>query len=603
MNRSLLIAIIFMSITCLLYYSIITKIGSITIYQRRNYVRTSSAVERFDENDALDEYHIPNQQIHDMAMKLNVSRENRYHKKIRLIAAFMQKDYIAVTMTSANLFAETVYCHYYDDDGIEFGQRFETKVFPESTIYCARKRKTKRIGITKNENDVPEIKIPVVDRTSVYTHFLSACIAPMYGDEPKWLHIVEFIEHYKIHGFTWFYVYVVDIDEYSRKILEDYERRKEIEVINLYDGFKRNNRFWHMPQIHDCLQRSRTHSKWTAFVDLDERLMMEKETIRAYLNTLNNDSISVVDFRQRWILKDTFLPEKYEDDEQLVSWMPTQKYTNSSSFGPPGHTIKCIVKSETVVSMFVHYPYQMYPGFKRIHIDPRVGYVRHYRDVNLGDWGKKWLAGITKFGNFSTTYYPKKYKNRLIENVKQRVHYVFASFVFKCLEIPEVKERILNELRRLAPKQRELIKETFPKIFESSRRNGQILFANYFAEHPHYKNIFPNFRGLQDSALLASNELANHASVYMCGLKEIVEVMDDEEKLTYFIARIARSHLKWNITKSHITNMIPGLEIVLKSCFGEAANEELITAYTALYDVIGNLLDIQKKLQARRPTC
>ncbi|CAI2352379.1 unnamed protein product [Caenorhabditis sp. 36 PRJEB53466] len=169
------------------------------------------------------------------------------------------------------------------------------------------------------------------------------------------------------------------------------------------------------------------------------------------------------------------------------------------------------------------------------------------------------------------------------------------------LNNPEAKLKMRQEMERLTEKQKQIFKETFPEIYKDFRHNGLVLFAKYFSEHPHYKNIWPQFRNLQDSALLASNQLANHCSVYMSGLKEIVEVMDDEEKLTYFMARIARSHVKWNINKYHITNMLEGIDNVLSRTFGDQLTSEVVEAYHTLYDVIGNLLDIQKKLVIRRP--
>ncbi|CAI5447918.1 unnamed protein product [Caenorhabditis angaria] len=168
------------------------------------------------------------------------------------------------------------------------------------------------------------------------------------------------------------------------------------------------------------------------------------------------------------------------------------------------------------------------------------------------------------------------------------------------LDNPAAKQKMRNEMARISDEQKQIYKETFPKIFQNAKRHGLVLFARYFSDHPHYKNIWPQFRSQQDSALIASNELANHASVYMCGLKEIVEVMDDEEKLTYFMARIARSHVKWNINKYHITNMIPGLDDVLKCCCGPEVDPKITEAWHLMYDVIGNLLDIQKKLVVRR---
>ena len=85
-----------------------------------------------------------------------------------------------------------------------------------------------------------------------------------------------------------------------------------------------------------------------------------------------------------------------------------------------------------------------------------------------------------------------------------------------------------------------------------------------FAEHPNYKDIWPQFRAIPDSSLFNSDSLQNHAYVYMAGLKvdrlsikqksyqSIVAAMEDEETLCKMCKKIAVSHIKWNINKYHI---------------------------------------------------
>ncbi|CAD6190779.1 unnamed protein product [Caenorhabditis auriculariae] len=204
---------------------------------------------------------------------------------------------------------------------------------------------------------------------------------------------------------------------------------------------------------------------------------------------------------------------------------------------------------------------------------------------------------------------------------------------------PEVKKLVHTELTRLTTEQKQLIQETFAEIAKAPVKNGLILFARYFSEFPHYKNIWPQFRAIPDSSLIVSDQLRNHASVYMSGLKEIVEKMDDDEILVNLTARIAISHVKWTISKQHITaekcthlenngdmkrrlrsqsfcllwrlfspllllthfqNMIPGLMDVLKTCLGDRYNQEVVDAWTTFYDVIGNVLNIQKAFVPRR---
>ncbi|WKY07322.1 hypothetical protein Q1695_007063 [Nippostrongylus brasiliensis] len=61
--------------------------------------------------------------------------------------------------------------------------------------------------------------VPIVDRTENAPKYrLSHCLSPLYGNGTKWLLFAEFLEHYKLMGVEHFYVYVKDIDDYSKLV-------------------------------------------------------------------------------------------------------------------------------------------------------------------------------------------------------------------------------------------------------------------------------------------------------------------------------------------------------------------------------------------------
>ncbi|WKY06476.1 hypothetical protein Q1695_006570 [Nippostrongylus brasiliensis] len=163
-----------------------------------------------------------------------------------------------------------------------------------------------------------------------------------------------------------------------------------------------------------------------------------------------------------------------------------------------------------------------------------------------------------------------------------------------------VKDPLRSEIARLTQEQRTLIRQSFRFMELESTRNGLGLFVRLFAEYPQYKGIWPQFREIPDSALISSDKLRNHASVYMAGLKQIVAVLDDNDKLIEATRRIAASHCKWNICKFHIENMVPGLLEVLNLCMDGSLSDEISNAWNTLYDIIGNMITIQKGIRIPR---
>ncbi|KAL6729195.1 hypothetical protein Aduo_000272 [Ancylostoma duodenale] len=270
-----------------------------------------------------------------------------------------------------------------------------------------------------------EFPVPITDRTQPEpTHFFSVCLAPIYGTEPKWLLLAELVEHYKLQGATYFYVYSKYMDEYSRILLDDYVRTGEAEAIILHDRFWRKDYRWQS----ECLTRARGRSHWVAFIDLDERLTPTDYpgTLTDYLKNITDEKIGGIQFRQRWILKNETLPAEYKDKDQVSKWMPTWRYHNTSHVGPPGHTAKCIVDPKKALIMNVHYLDKFFKEYWMYRMKPSEGVVRHYRDVNSGKWGQICFKKVEKMGNFSMTNYPEKWMDRLRSNVQRRVHYVYG---------------------------------------------------------------------------------------------------------------------------------------------------------------------------------
>ncbi|KIH63271.1 hypothetical protein ANCDUO_06431 [Ancylostoma duodenale] len=149
----------------------------------------------------------------------------------------------------------------------------------------------------------------------------------MYSDESKWLMLAEEIEHYKLQGLDHFYLYVKDYDSYTYKLIESYVQSGEAEVIHFRTQRDRPGSEWQLVGIQDCLQRSRHHSKYAIFSDLDERIT---PTINVKLKDYGENT--------------------------LLSHLPALVFTNTTKVAPAGTLDKCILDptKETI-------PYIMYP--------------------------------------------------------------------------------------------------------------------------------------------------------------------------------------------------------------------------------------------------
>ncbi|CEF70839.1 Globin family and Globin-like domain and Globin, structural domain-containing protein [Strongyloides ratti] len=143
-----------------------------------------------------------------------------------------------------------------------------------------------------------------------------------------------------------------------------------------------------------------------------------------------------------------------------------------------------------------------------------------------------------------------------------------------------------------------IIRDSFEVYKKNGLNNTLKVFIRMFSEHPEYKFIWPQFRQIPDSSFILSSALKQHAAVYFGGLKSIIENIDDKQKMDLIIKKIAYSHVKWEIKKSHIENMIPEILFVLKEILINY-NKDVEDAWTALYTIIGDLLEEFKKGQKK----
>ncbi|KHJ89089.1 hypothetical protein OESDEN_11099, partial [Oesophagostomum dentatum] len=185
--------------------------------------------------------YIPHQEWYNTMITAGVGKKNKTtviqllkggpKMNITILAAYEYPEQVNVLITSRDKFGDVVYCRYFDKFKKEIGVPFKSVVFPEYNVHCLRRNDAAYVSLTDDPDEDFEYPVPIIDRTQPeIAHFFSVCVAPIYGNESKWLMLAELIEHYKLQGASHFYVYSKYIDEYSRILLDDYVRTGEAEV-------------------------------------------------------------------------------------------------------------------------------------------------------------------------------------------------------------------------------------------------------------------------------------------------------------------------------------------------------------------------------------
>ncbi|CAI4228115.1 unnamed protein product [Auanema sp. JU1783] len=161
-------------------------------------------------------------------------------------------------------------------------------------------------------------------------------------------------------------------------------------------------------------------------------------------------------------------------------------------------------------------------------------------------------------------------------------------------EISDTTLKVQAQTNRLTERQREILKKTFHNMEGDCVKLGLKMLLRLFSEYPRYKLIWPQFRAIPDSSLMHANQLRRHSSVYMAGLRSIIHSMNKETELADQLMRIAKAHIKWNIHRSHIQHMLDPVLEVVKEANGYEMDDETKEAWTTLYDVIAELIEIYR---------
>ncbi|KAK6734634.1 hypothetical protein RB195_018054 [Necator americanus] len=327
----------------------------------------------------------------------------------------------------------------------------QSLVFPEFTVRCPSSATARFVAVSLNSDDeinassMQKIGTPRTDEH----FFFSVCLAPLWGDAPKWLMLIEFIEYYILQGAKHISIYKQHIDELTRLVLDNYVKKGIIDVVEVNESTNclKRHRCRHEMQLQDCVFRHRGKSKWVAMVDLDERINVNDKTLnvkklrkeretdtmvwfgalepqRGKIGTIEDGNYGELRFRCRWILRLAEIPNDPETWRKEGAFTPMVLWHNTSHVAPINHTTKSIIQPHKVESMGVHQVLRFASAATVFLVPPEVAVVRHYRNVR--GWSY-FLKEAESFGSFENTELTSNLVDNLQANVLRKVDLLFPS--------------------------------------------------------------------------------------------------------------------------------------------------------------------------------
>lgn len=249
-----------------------------------------------------------------------------------------------------------------------------------------------------------------------------------------------------------FYFTILEMDGYSKKTIEDYERLGEIEATIVNTEYEKINWLFHMIQVHECFFRSKYHSKWVIHVDIDERLTMTAMPLVTYLRYGKEDALNILLYRQqppevcelnfgsRRVQKLKNDPDTYETDAQIVSELPFLRY-NVTTLHQWG-AFKAVFRPDKIHMIFFHWTSRQHDGCVVKTAERRIGYVRHYRTTDLSSLAGNW---IPKIRPYVVTRLDPEFSEKLRDRVLKKVKFLYEKHPVWCSSIDSWIRKVFAE--------------------------------------------------------------------------------------------------------------------------------------------------------------
>uniref|UniRef100_UPI00358E2BAD neuroglobin-like n=1 Tax=Myxine glutinosa TaxID=7769 RepID=UPI00358E2BAD len=146
------------------------------------------------------------------------------------------------------------------------------------------------------------------------------------------------------------------------------------------------------------------------------------------------------------------------------------------------------------------------------------------------------------------------------------------------------EDSLVSPAERPNEAQRELVKDSWRALQQDIARVGVIIFVRLFETHPECKDIFFQFRDMDDlHKLKRSRQLKAHGLRVMSFIEKTVARLEQEAVLEALILDLGRKHYRYNAAAKYY--MFVGLEFIdtIRPFFEDKWTTELEEAWKALF--------------------
>uniref|UniRef100_A0A3P8ZS97 superoxide dismutase n=1 Tax=Esox lucius TaxID=8010 RepID=A0A3P8ZS97_ESOLU len=156
------------------------------------------------------------------------------------------------------------------------------------------------------------------------------------------------------------------------------------------------------------------------------------------------------------------------------------------------------------------------------------------------------------------------------------------------MEQQDVKADRLERPDPLLDSEREMIQDTWAKVYQNCDDAGVAILIRLFVNFPSSKQYFSQFKQVEDpEELEKSAQLRKHARRVMNAINTLVENLHDGEKVVSVLKLVGKAHALRHKVEPVYFKILSGVILeVLGEDFSDHFTPEVVGAWTKLLDAI-----------------
>nr|P0C227.1 RecName: Full=Globin; AltName: Full=Myoglobin [Nerita albicilla] len=153
----------------------------------------------------------------------------------------------------------------------------------------------------------------------------------------------------------------------------------------------------------------------------------------------------------------------------------------------------------------------------------------------------------------------------------------------------------VDVLKSLSADQKAAIKSSWAAFAADITGNGSNVLVQFFKDYPGDQSYFKKFDGKKPDELKGDAQLATHASQVFGSLNNMIDSMDDPDKMVGLLCKNASDHIPRGVRQQQYKELFSTLMNYMQSLPGANVAGDTKAAWDKALNAMANIIDAEQK--------